>query len=63
DTDAELKRLNRNNIQKTLQNRENISENINANDAAEKNYREDVYKKNKINNLNYMYVKYVRRVK
>lgn len=47
DTDAELKRLNRNNIQKTLQNREKISGNINANDADEKKYREGVYKKNK----------------
>ena len=46
DTDAELKRLNRNNIQKTLQNREKISGNINANDDDEKKYREGVYKKN-----------------
>lgn len=50
DTDAELKRLNRNNIQTTLQNREKISGNINANDAAEKSYREAVYKKNQTNN-------------
>lgn len=50
DTDAELKRLNRNNIQKTLQNREKISGNINANDNDEKIYREAVYKKNQTNN-------------
>ena len=49
DTDAERKRLNRNNIQTDLQNRENISGNINANDAAEKSYRDGVYKKNQKN--------------
>ena len=49
DTDEERKRLNRNNIQTNLQNRENISGNINANDAAEKSYRDGVYKKNQKN--------------
>ena len=56
DTDAERKRLNRNNIQKTLQNREKISGNINANDADENKYREGVYKKNKnLENLRLAY--------
>ena len=56
DTDAERKRLNRNNIQTKLQNRENISGNINANDADENKYREGVYKKNKnLENLRLAY--------